>query len=33
VLNAVNAALGTDLSRVPALPEHVLEAWERRAAR
>jgi CO/xanthine dehydrogenase Mo-binding subunit len=31
VLNAINAALGTALDRVPALPERVLEAWARRA--
>ncbi|MGH7390133.1 MAG: molybdopterin cofactor-binding domain-containing protein, partial [Candidatus Rokuibacteriota bacterium] len=29
VVNAVNAALGTALARVPATPERVLEAWLR----
>lgn len=29
VVNAIDAALGTNLARIPALPERILEAWER----
>jgi CO/xanthine dehydrogenase Mo-binding subunit len=30
IINAINAALGTEICHVPAMPEHILAAMDRR---
>ena len=32
IINAINAALGTDIRHVPAMPEHILAAMDRRCS-
>ncbi len=32
IINAINAALGTEIRHVPAMPEHILAAMDRRSA-